>query len=136
MVARTFLIPFPFFVYAVQIDAQGWDTSMVGIIYMTHEEIKKEFGSVDGTTIERAVSLMRSEVEEYDQYLRGEVYGYVVADGEDDEQSCWRFYGRGYVEKEAREVAEMLWNTRQEKLQKKTKAQIKNKVPLNKRKSI
>jgi hypothetical protein len=53
---------------------------------------------------------LEGEVETYDQYLRGEVYGYVVkqkVNGEWEEvDSCWGYYGEpeGYVLEEARSV--------------------------------
>jgi hypothetical protein len=40
---------------------------------------------------------------------RGEVYGYVVADGDDDMDSCWGFYGDiEYVISQAKESAEYI----------------------------
>ena len=45
---------------------------------------------------------MESEVEVYDQYLRGEVYGYTLYEQEEDEwveqESCWGFYGDDLLE--------------------------------------
>ena len=43
---------------------------------------------------ERAKACLQSEVEVYDQYLTGEVYGFRVL-GEDDTEvdSCWGFFG-------------------------------------------
>jgi hypothetical protein len=46
---------------------------------------------------ERSEVLLKGEVETYDQYLRGDVYGYrvfKVENGEEEElDSCWGFYG-------------------------------------------
>ncbi len=51
----------------------------------------------DETWRKRAEEIMRDEVELYDQYLRGEVFGfklYKLVDGEwQDEDSCYGFYG-------------------------------------------
>jgi hypothetical protein len=62
----------------------------------------------DPDALAKAEACLRAEVQEYDSYLTGDVYGYVVAAGEDDEESCWGFYGYGYVCEDAREAAESI----------------------------
>lgn len=63
----------------------------------------------DETWRKRAVEVMKADVEVYDQYLRGEVYGYNLyeakspeSDAEDPEweeiDSCWGFYGTDIIE--------------------------------------
>jgi len=85
-------------------DPGGWDTSRVGIIYVTHEDIKKEYGRVTKTTIKKAYKLMKGEVETYNQYLTGEVYGFTIEPLADTEiecnDSCWGYYGYDYAMKE------------------------------------
>jgi hypothetical protein len=80
-------------------DAQGWDTSRVGIIYCTDEMIKAEYGKVGKVEIKKAFDLMESEVQTYSWYLEGSVYGYVVEAHENNriefDDSCWGFYGYG-----------------------------------------
>lgn len=83
-----------------------WDSGQVGWIYMTPERVSKE-----GLTEEQALARLRSEVEVYDQYLRGDIYEFVVEsrprevydiEGNrlyvevawDIEDSCGGFYGR------------------------------------------
>ncbi|MHC4619184.1 MAG: hypothetical protein ACYTEQ_15680 [Planctomycetota bacterium] len=47
-----------------------------------------------GVTAENAEDALRSEVETYDQFLRGDVWGYIVEDGEGEHiDSCWGFFG-------------------------------------------
>ena len=77
-----------------------WDSGQIGYIYMTRETIFKEYGGKRLTKKlrTRAESLLRSEVETYDQYIRGEVYGYVA---DDDGESCWGFFGLDYAREEA-----------------------------------
>ena len=87
-----------------------WDSGQVGYIYATPATIRKEYSVTEITPEIRAqvAAGLRSEVDEYDQYLRGDVYGYVV-EGEDGEQldSCWGFYGgRGYCKGEATHAAD------------------------------
>lgn len=84
-----------------------WDSGQVGWTYATHEEVIKEYGSLD---IERAKNLLVAEVETYDTYLRGEVYGYVLEEKVkcdccnnievEHVDSCWGFYGLDYLEEE------------------------------------
>jgi hypothetical protein len=103
-----------------------WDSGQVGYIYLSKERFKAECarpGKIgkDGINpilkpikritkkdAERALKLMEGEVEVYDQYLRGDVYGFVLEEAvveverdEDDDEvleweekdSCWGFYG-------------------------------------------
>ncbi len=74
-------------------DPGGWDTSKVGYIYVTYDEIKKEYGNAGKKNKEKAADLLRSEVEVYNQYLTGEVYGYIIKDAWGKVvDSCWGFY--------------------------------------------
>lgn len=59
-----------------------WDSGQVGFIYADKKDILKEFGGTNLTKdkIAKAIKLMESEVETYDLYLSGQVYGYVVKD--------------------------------------------------------
>lgn len=54
-----------------------------------------------------AEKYLKSEVETYDQYLTGDVYGYVIEDKEGEElDSCWGFYGEEYCLEEAKSIAD------------------------------
>lgn len=72
-----------------------WDSGQVGWIYMTSKDVIREFGEINDYTIVKAKHLLESEVELYDYYLRGEVYGYQLYDlnEEDEIDSCWGFVG-------------------------------------------
>jgi hypothetical protein len=75
-----------------------WDSGQVGWIYMTREAVVKVWGW-KRITAKRREALHRcllSEVEEYDQYLRGDVWGFVVEGGNGD--SCFGFYGDDALE--------------------------------------
>jgi hypothetical protein len=56
----------------------------------------------DETWRKRAIEVMEGEVEVYDQYLRGEVYGYTLYEQQEDEwveqESCLGFYGDDLLE--------------------------------------
>ena len=73
-----------------------WDSGQVGIIAISIAKIKKVYGwkVLTKARREQILGYLRNEVEQYDQYLTGEVYGYVIR-GSDEEtiDSCWGFYG-------------------------------------------
>lgn len=67
-----------------------FDSGQVGWIVCDNETIEREF---DGDR-DLAEKCLESEVSVYDDYLTGNVYGFIVED-EDGEHvdSCWGFYG-------------------------------------------
>lgn len=79
----------------------GWDSGCVGVIYVTYETIREEYGwkVITRARQEQIKEYLRNEVEVYDDYLTGNVYGYeVFCDNHDPEHeesidSCWGFYG-------------------------------------------
>ncbi len=111
-----------------------WDSGQVGFIYVPRSGAVKEFGKkvCNQRVIDAATRCLKAEVETYDQYLRGEVYGYVVrheASGEED--SCWGFFGeQDYVESEARSVAEALDKFHRKARQARLATMIRHHVPL------
>lgn len=81
-----------------------WDSGLIGIIFDTAESRE-----TCGTPPERIVDCLKGEIETYDQYLRGDVYGYIVGDEDDDHiESCWGFYGEDEAASEGRSTAEWL----------------------------
>jgi hypothetical protein len=54
-----------------------------------------------------AKKILEGEVETYDTFLRGDVYGYVIENNqpsEEYEDSCWGMYGYDYCLSEAKAV--------------------------------
>lgn len=72
--------------------ADPWDSGCVGWIVATKESVaaKRNWRM-------KASELMEAETEEYDQFLRGEVYGYTLYSEDNgewiEEDSCWGFFG-------------------------------------------
>ena len=71
---------------------------------MSDERVRKEYGwkNITKKRREQIREYLRGEVETYDQYLTGDVYGFeyqevlVYPDGREEvveEDSCWGFYG-------------------------------------------
>lgn len=76
-----------------------WDSGYVGFMLVTKESIREMFNikRVTKQYIERAYEIMKGELETYNDYLSGNVYGYTV-DGDDWEDSVWGFYGYDHEE--------------------------------------
>ena len=73
-----------------------WDSGQVGYIFVTTENVRKEFSWKRMSTKRRVLvkALLTAEVEEYDTYLRGDVFGYTIHDDTDEIlDSCCGFYG-------------------------------------------
>ena len=73
-----------------------WDSGQVGWITITQAQAVKEWGhkKFSKGVRHRALKCLESEVEIYDQYLRGEVYGFNIKSPESENvDSCWGFYG-------------------------------------------
>jgi hypothetical protein len=85
-----------------------WDSGQVGFIFVTRERYLTEcVGKPDGILTkarrEAAYKMLEGEVEEYDQYLTGDVWGYVVEDEDGDQlDACWGFFGIDYAKEEGR----------------------------------
>jgi len=81
-----------------------WDSGQVGWIYVTKPRIREEYGvkRVSKRLLYEVEAVLRSEVETYDQYLQGFVYGYMTFSLENGElvdgDSCWGFYGNNVKE--------------------------------------
>lgn len=72
-----------------------WDSGQVGWIYVSNEDVLKEFGGQEITDDikQKAEDLLRGEVAVYDSYLRGECYGFELYKNGELEDSCWGFIG-------------------------------------------
>jgi hypothetical protein len=89
-------------------DAEGWDWGQVGFIYASYAKLKNEFTSTsEGDLINKGEKTLTAEVEVYDSYLQGEIYGYVIEDKDGEHlDSCWGYVGDfDYVCQEARNAA-------------------------------
>ena len=90
-----------------------WDAGMVGFIYVTKQTIFKECSYAEEEAWKDiAEDFIKAEMEVYDHYCRGDVYGYKLTkrvteqetcphcgevirehEEEDEVDSCWGFYG-------------------------------------------
>lgn len=70
-----------------------WDSGQIGIIYVSRDKINAEKISDN-----QALQNLKAEIELYNQYLNGEVYGFILRDNNTEEEidSCWGFFGDDY----------------------------------------
>jgi hypothetical protein len=86
-------------------DGAGWDWGQVGWIFATRENLKKG-GHPDDVEVDKVETWLRGEVETYNQFLRGEIYGFQLhgkpcptcEDEGEVTDSCWGFYGSNPLE--------------------------------------
>lgn len=89
-----------------------WDSGMVGVIFASPATIRKEYGLGPKQRIPKKVKehvskVLQGEVETYDQYLRGDVWGYSIEDKDgEEEDSVWGFFGQDYCLEEAKSVVD------------------------------
>jgi len=149
LLERNGIIYLPLYIYehgGITISAGGfscpWDSGQAGWIYTTKEEIMKCGGMIrnekgnyikvtDKNWRKAAQMWMEGEVELYDQYLRGDCYGYIIdeldmdsqaaleskmdildeddMEWDEDVDSCWGYYsdkwGDELIEEIAKEAA-------------------------------
>jgi len=107
-----------------------WDSGKIGYIYCTKQDIKDNFiiKRVTEKYVNKAVDLLRAEVKQYDDYVSGCCYGFVITnpDGEETLDSCWGYIGDydggvledakiavdAYLDYEEEEIKQDLTNTK------------------------
>lgn len=70
-----------------------WDSGQIGWIYISYDDIKKEYGAINEDTLKLAEDIINSEVENYDYYLRGELYYYELSHNGKILENCCGFIG-------------------------------------------
>lgn len=76
-----------------------WDSGKVGYIYADKKAVLSEFGGkkVTKKLKERILNYLNSEVETYNEYVEGNVYGFQIVDEDENiVDSCYGFYGREF----------------------------------------
>jgi len=86
-----------------------WDSGQVGFIYADEAKIRNEFSLVNPSAeihqdvLDRVKAILEQEVKTYDQFLKGDVWGYVIEDDEGNHlDSMWGMFGREYCEEEGK----------------------------------
>jgi len=86
-------------------DSHGWDWGQLGFIYCTPDKIRSEYSCQEITPeiVEKVKEALRGEVKDYNSYLQGSIWGYILKRAkpackecghvEYKEDSCWGFFG-------------------------------------------
>lgn len=84
-----------------------WDSGQVGWAYITATKLAEEFPDLPpDQRLQRGEDIIQTEVDEYDSYLRGEVYSVHIIDQEGQTLDiCGGHLGRETVKEAAMEVA-------------------------------
>jgi hypothetical protein len=71
-----------------------WDSGQVGFIYVTKEKIKAEYEwkRLTKKRLKQIQDILDDEVKTYNQFLTGEVYGYVTEKDGEYIESCGSYY--------------------------------------------
>lgn len=93
-----------------------WDSGLFGMVAVDVEKVKKEYGwkALTSRRRRKIEEYLQGEINTYDQYLRGEVYGFQVTpidDGGEIIDSCWGYFGKDgleQIESECRAIIDNL----------------------------
>lgn len=115
-----------------------FDSGQVGYIYVTRDEILAEYGGkrLTKSKREKARRVLQAEVEIYDQWLVGDVWGYIVKDMDSVYDSCYGFFGYDYCLNEAKSIVDNYIARERKRHVKQVKSWLRNRVPLIYRKSL
>ncbi len=98
-----------------------WDSGRVGYIYITKEKIREEYSCtrIGPARRQKVLDMLVGETKEYDNFLTGNVYGYIIEDGAETQlDSVWGFIGDYNMDdgilSEARRAADYLLKERAE----------------------
>lgn len=85
-----------------------WDSGQVGWIYVEKSKVRSEYGwkRITKARGEKIREYLKAEVETYDQYISGDVYGFRITDTDNDEEveNSWGYYGSENCMSEAESV--------------------------------
>jgi len=106
------------------VDSAGWDWGQVGWIYVTYEDIRKEYDvqNITGEVLDKAKKSLIAEVEEYNKYLQGQVMGFIIQEHHHVKcwqtiDSCFGFYDIDsllwHVPEKYRDLVQEAWDNRE-----------------------
>jgi hypothetical protein len=74
----------------------SWDSGQIGFIFATKEDVYNAFSykRITKRILKKVQDQLLVEIEVYDQYLRGDVYYYVLTTPDGETESCGGFHGR------------------------------------------
>ena len=86
-----------------------WDSGQIGFTYVTKKDVRKCFSKkrISSKLYKQVTRILKSEIETYDQYLRNDIYGFILYktskcdhgyEHKTEINSCWGFYGDNFNE--------------------------------------
>lgn len=89
-----------------------WDSGLFGIIAVSVEDVRKEYGwkHITSGRRDKIEEYLRAEIEMLDHYYTGEVYGFELTSKESDEiiHNCWSFFGDAGVKEIINECKQLI----------------------------
>ena len=112
-----------------------FDSGPCGFVILRREKMLHEYSNKIFTAAlkKRVTKYAEGEIQTFQQYLNGEVYGYVVDDHQD---SCWGYYTVEDAMSEAKGIIDWMVGQEKKKHFEALKTQIRNKVPFQYRTSL
>lgn len=86
-----------------------WDSGQIGFIYVTKENVRKEYNvkRITKSIREKVIEVLEGEVKDYDQYLTGDVYRYEIEDEDGDVvDSCGGYYDKDECQSDGENLLE------------------------------
>lgn len=83
-----------------------WDSGQIGCIFVSKKQVRNDFSikRISSQLELKVKNYLKQEVEIYNNYLNGEVYGYIVKDDNNQElDSCFGFYSKEDAERAAQD---------------------------------
>lgn len=92
-----------------------WDSGQIGFIFVSKEKARQElkYKRLNKQRLVKVEKYLQGEVETYDQFLRGDVYGYKIfevktcdlgCEHTEELDSCWGYYGQDCCMEEAESI--------------------------------
>lgn len=92
-----------------------WDSGQSGLVYASRADVLADNRRkrMSPELLAKTHEAMRAFVQDFDTYLRGEVYGVIVKNRKTDEEleSCWGIFGHDFAVKEAERMLEEVAKT-------------------------
>ena len=110
-----------------------WDSGQCGIIWVSKEDVLKAYPHykiVTKNLREEVERMLKGEVETFDQYLTGQVFGFSITVNGEETDSCWGFYEEDYMVEEAKSLIDIDISIQNAKAINYRKIMIRNRVPL------
>jgi hypothetical protein len=89
-----------------------WDSGQVGWIYATKKDVRSEYRTkyTSKAIKEKVEDILRAEVDTYDKYINGRVYGYKILRKGELLANYYGYYSEDECESEARQFIKSLYN--------------------------